>query len=128
MKGIAEEKYHAMEHRYPSKIDIIEHYGYDPKQLSHLVRIENFLQKYLNNYLYCDCLIPDNKNYILDIKKGKYTLQEARIIANETRERVSKLAEQANQIYEDKIDKTVEEMFKEIQYSILEISVKIELI
>ena len=31
MKGIAMEKYHAMEHKYPSKIDLIEQYGYDPK-------------------------------------------------------------------------------------------------
>ena len=36
MKGIAMEKYHAMEHRYPAKVDIIDKYGYDGKQVSHL--------------------------------------------------------------------------------------------
>jgi hypothetical protein len=39
MKGIALEKFHAMEHPYPSKIDIIAKYGYDPKQLHHLLRV-----------------------------------------------------------------------------------------
>ena len=32
MKGIAMEKYHAMEHPYPSKLDILAKYGYDGKQ------------------------------------------------------------------------------------------------
>lgn len=31
MQGIAKEKYYAMEHRYPSKIEVIDEYGYDPK-------------------------------------------------------------------------------------------------
>ena len=35
MKGIALEKYHAMEHLYPSKVDIIKQYGYDGKQVHH---------------------------------------------------------------------------------------------
>ena len=42
MKGIALEKYHAMEHLYPSKIDIIEKYGYDPKQLHHIARVNEY--------------------------------------------------------------------------------------
>lgn len=31
MKGIAMEKYHAMEHEYPSKLEVLAEYGYDPK-------------------------------------------------------------------------------------------------
>ena len=33
MKGIALEKFHAMEHRYPTKVDIIDKYGHDGKSL-----------------------------------------------------------------------------------------------
>ena len=29
MYGVAREKYHALEHRYPSKVDLIDKYGYD---------------------------------------------------------------------------------------------------
>lgn len=36
MKGIAGEKYHALEHRYPSRIEWLDRFGYDPKQLHHL--------------------------------------------------------------------------------------------
>ena len=31
MKGIAMEKYHALKHPYPSKVETLEKYGYDPK-------------------------------------------------------------------------------------------------
>ena len=58
MRGIALEKYHAMEHRYPSKIEIIDKYGYDSKQLHHLMRIEDFLDRYMKGEAYEKCLIP----------------------------------------------------------------------
>ena len=47
MMGIASEKYFAMEHRYPSRAEWLDKFGYDPKQLSHLLRIEEYLQRYL---------------------------------------------------------------------------------
>ena len=47
MKGIALEKYYAMEHKYPSKIDIIDKYGYDGKQVSHLLRVYDYLKRYI---------------------------------------------------------------------------------
>ena len=40
MKGMALEKYNALCHPYPAKIDIINKYGYDGKQLHHLLRIK----------------------------------------------------------------------------------------
>ena len=43
MKGMAFEKYNALCHPYPAKIDIINKYGYDGKQLHHLLRLEYFL-------------------------------------------------------------------------------------
>ena len=47
MQGIAKEKYYAMEHRYPAKAEIIDKYGYDPKQVSHLVRVRDYLDRYV---------------------------------------------------------------------------------
>lgn len=37
--GMSMEKRKAMTHEYPSKLDILGKYGYDPKQLHHIVRI-----------------------------------------------------------------------------------------
>jgi len=45
------QKWHAFSHEYPSKIDVIKKYGYDPKQLCHIVRLRMLMERYLEgNY------------------------------------------------------------------------------
>ena len=82
MKGVALEKYHAMEHRYPAKIEIIDKIGYDPKQLHHLLRVEDYLRRYIAGESYEKCLRPSDPEYLKQVKLGLYTLDEARIHAD----------------------------------------------
>lgn len=82
MKGIGMEKYHAMEHEYPSKMEVLAKYGYDPKQLHHLERVRDYLHRYIDGESYESCLQPSDKDYLLDIKRGKYNLQYARNMAD----------------------------------------------
>ena len=84
MKGVALEKYHAMEHRYPAKIEIIDKMGYDPKQLHHLIRVEDYLERYISGESYANCLRPTDPEYRKAVKMGKYSLEEARIVADKT--------------------------------------------
>lgn len=84
MKGVALEKYHAMEHRYPAKIEIIDKMGYDPKQLHHLIRVEDYLERYISGESYANCLRPTDSEYLKAVKMGKYTLEDARIVADKT--------------------------------------------
>ena len=83
MAGMSMEKLKAMEHPYPTIKDKIEKYGYDPKQLHHIVRMNQFIHKYASGKSYDKCLIPtqEEKDYLLNIKLGKYDLETARIIA-----------------------------------------------
>ena len=76
------EKYHAMEHEYPSKVDVLAKFGYDPKQLHHLLRVEEYLGRYIDGEPYEDCLHPHRLEYLIDVKRGYYDLEMARIIAN----------------------------------------------
>ena len=46
--GMVYEKHKAMEHPYPTLIEKIEKYGYDNKQLHHIIRCEEFLKRYIN--------------------------------------------------------------------------------
>ena len=78
MKGIAGEKYHAMEHRYPSRIEWLDKYGYDPKQLHHPFRIREFMQRWINGEHFGDCLISVEPEWLVDVKKGKYYIDDAR--------------------------------------------------
>lgn len=83
MAGMSMEKLKALQHPYPTIIDKIEKFGYDPKQLHHILRMNDFIKKYAESKPYEDCLIPDNINYLIDIKKGKLPIGEAVKLANE---------------------------------------------
>ena len=128
MKGIALEKYHAMEHEYPSKIEVLKKYGYDPKQLHHLVRVEDYLGRYINGESYESCLDPGSmKQELIEIKMGKYSLADARSIADKAKAHVEEMAEYAYSIYPNEEDPEVNELLDDVQYEIMGIAVKGEL-
>lgn len=120
MKGIAMEKYHAMEHEYPSKVDVLAKFGYDPKQVSHLVRVQNFISSYLAGYPYEECLYPKDKDFIMDIKLGKYSLDEARKIADKYLKLVVNEADEfCNTHNKNDVDTEVDTLLNEVQYNIV---------
>lgn len=128
MKGIALEKYHAMEHEYPSKIEVLKKYGYDSKQLHHLVRVEDYLGRYINGESYESCLDPGPmKQELIEIKMGKYSLADARSIADKAKAHVEEMAEYAYSIYPNEEDPEVNELLDDVQYEIMRIAVKGEL-
>ena len=128
MKGIALEKYHAMEHEYPSKVEVLKKYGYDPKQLHHLVRVEDYLERYINGEDYKSCLNPGKlKQELIEIKMGKYNLREARLIADKAKSHVEAMAEYAYSIYPNKEDPKVNELLDDVQYEIMKLAVEEEL-
>lgn len=84
IKGMSMEKVKAMEHPYPTLIDKINKYGYDPKQLHHIVRLYEFIYRYLYNQEHLEkCYRSIQKDLLIDIKKGKYNLKQAREISKE---------------------------------------------
>ena len=128
MKGIALEKYHAMEHEYPSKIEVLKKYGYDLKQLHHLIRVEDYLGRYINGESYESCLDPGPmKQELIEIKMGKYSLADARSIADKAKTHVEEMAEYAYSIYPNEEDPEVNELLDDVQYEIMRVAVKGEL-
>lgn len=77
--GMSKEKLNALCHEYPSKVDIIKQYGYDSKQLHHIIRLRDFIERYLNGESFESCLVPLNKEYLLKIKTNEiiFTPEEA---------------------------------------------------
>lgn len=129
MKGIALEKYHAMEHPYPSKVDILAKYGYDPKQLHHLVRVRDYLERYINGESYYSCLHPGDemRDYLLSIKRGDYELAAARDIADREIERVGEIADVFCSNHLDEEDEWVRSLLEDVSYEIMKIAVQEEL-
>lgn len=81
MYGMALEKQHALCHPYPSKLELIEKYGYDSKQLSHIIRLYALARNYIEGISYADSLVPNNfvKELCIKIKtyETQFTVEEA---------------------------------------------------
>lgn len=130
MKGIAMEKFHAMKHKYPSKLDIIEKYGYDGKQVSHLLRVADYLERYENGESYKDCLIPSEKvtARIIDYKRLdviplKEACEEAEKVLNE----VVAMADDFCAGHPEEENKEMRELLEDVAYNIIKIAIKAEI-
>ena len=120
MAGMAMEKYKAMEHLYPTIKDKIEKYGYDPKQLHHIVRMREFLERYINGESFQNCLNSKHKEYLMKIKMGDFPLELARCTAIAEMEKIDSLREKANFIFEDKESVRVTEEVNKILLKVFE--------
>lgn len=82
--GMSGNKVKALEHPYPNLIEKIEKYGYDEKQLLHIVRLNDYTRQFLAGTPICLCYSPKKGTlkFIHRIREHKYTLEEARRIAN----------------------------------------------
>lgn len=127
MKGIAMEKFHAMEHEYPSKLDVLARYGYDPKQVSHLLRVEEYIGRYIAGEPYEDCLRPRRPEYLLEVKRGYYDLETARVVGKTAISNIERLADAFTAKVEDKSDPLVDELLDSVQYNIMEKAIKMEM-
>ena len=130
MKGIALEKYHAMEHRYPTKADIIDKYGYDGKQVSHLIRVDDYLERYINGESYLSCLHPTEakRERIMEYKLlDKIDLETARVEAKEYLDHAVAIADAFCEELQDNENQEMRDLLEDVSYNIMKIAVKKEL-
>lgn len=126
--GMIYQKYKALEHPYPTLLDKIEKFGYDPKQLSHIVRGLDFLEQFTAGESYEKCMVPKDKEYILEVKKGIHTLDEAREVARKGVEKADRIKESYFEKYKEPyIDKEVPELLDDVMVKILKKKFKKEL-
>ena len=130
MKGIALEKYHAMEHHYPSKMEIIHKYGYDGKQISHLLRVDDYLERYIAGESYKNCLRPSAHlvDRILDYKAlDRVSLEEAREEAKVVLAHTEAIADEFCSSKEDKENEEMRALLDDVQYEIMKIAIQEEM-
>ena len=130
MIGMAKEKQHALCQPYPSKIAIIEKYGFDPKQLMHIIRLHNLMQRFIwifdldQDRDYGSLLIPDDNtiDYLMMIKtmsmETLWTPEQAKTMAATHIEAMEELREIFKIRHEDfwtKIDQAAYDDFDAIR-------------
>lgn len=130
MKGVACEKYHAMEHCYPSKVDIIEKFGYDGKQVSHLLRIQDFIKRYADGEDYAKCLVPlpEHRDRIMSYKKQEIPLEVARKEAKVVLDDITSFADAFCAKTADKENDETIDFLEDFGYRIMKEKIKLELI
>ena len=128
MKGIAHNKMCALKHRYEGKVDIIDKYGYDPKQLHHIKRVEEYLERYIAGEPCADCLIPNSADYLQRLKRGEFKEIDATKIAEEAMEHVDKIADEFCEKTKPEINQEAVELLNSVQASIVKKSLIKELI
>lgn len=126
LRGVAVQKYCALKHPYPSKLEILAKYGYDSKQLHHLVRMEDFIKRYIDGETYEQCLQPSNPQFLIDIKQNCFNLAEAEAMAASTLNRVNSMVDEFCK-GPDCEDKTIVEFLEDIQYRIIKTAIEMEM-
>ena len=129
MAGMAKEKRHALCHEYPSRMSYIEKYGFDPKQLSHLMRIEFFVKYYIEGAPYKDCIYLRDANIrglLLSIKRNSchWGLDRAINVANHSLKSIQKMVDEFCDKYSDKEDACASQILDEVLYWVIEKAVK----
>ena len=131
--GMSEQKFVALKHPYPTIVDKIKKFGYDPKQLHHIFRLNDFIKKYINGIPYAECLIPDDKDYLIEIKKGEDPSHSpeqsdwAEISANFTNADTYAIANHAKDPNR-KVDTGAIELLDKVKYELLKEHFKEELL
>ena len=129
MQGIAKEKYHAMEHRYPAKADIIDKYGYDGKQVHHLIRVEDYIERYIAGESYESCLrpTPEKVPHMMEYKRQEIPLEVAQVEADAAIAHVTEIADAFAATVENKGDPEVDKILDGVQRDMMKLAVAIEL-
>lgn len=126
--GMVYEKHKAMEHPYPTLIEKIEKYGYDNKQLHHMLRCEEFLKRYINGVPYAECLISTDPQHLIDVKASYiYSLEEAREIADNVESTVRDVKQKYMDSHPVVIDHEVDDLMDVILIYVLKHAFKKEI-
>lgn len=97
------------------------------KQLHHLLRVEEYIARYINGEPYEDCLHPHRPDYLMDVKKGYYDLETARVVANTAINNIIRVADDFCAKTEDKGNPEVNEFLDDVMYRMMKICVQEEL-
>ena len=127
MYGMANEKFKKMEHISPASEEKIKQFGYDPKQLHHIARLREFAERYVNGEDFAACLKAKHQSYLLWLKEGKFSLNDARAIASAEIVKLDAIVTEAAQ-FDYKNNKDVETLLNETVYNAMRRSFARELI
>ena len=126
--GMVFEKRKALCHPYEGLRAKIEKYGYDNKQLHHIVRCEEFLRRYISGTPYAECLIPTDTQHLIDIKASYiYSLEDAVEIADKLEAATKATKQEYMDSHDVVIDREVDTIMDNVLLNVLKHAFKKEI-
>lgn len=126
--GMVFEKRKALCHPYEGLRAKIEKYGYDNKQLHHIVRCEEFLRRYISGVPYAECLIPTDTRHLINIKASYiYSLEEAVEMADKLEAATKATKQEYMDSHDVVIDREVEAIMNNVLLDVLKHAFKKEI-
>ena len=121
MSGMSMEKFKALEHRYPTLIEKIDKYGYDGKQLHHIIRINDFIKRYTMGLSFKESLTPTAimVKQMNEAKLNKYSLPVARELAKRYDDETKFIKDSYIDMEGDKVNESVYNSMDQIKAQIL---------
>lgn len=119
MSGQAYNKYKSLEKVTPNQAAAIDKFGYAPKQLCHILRIQEFLTRFLDDELYEDCLMSNQAEYLKQVKLGCYSKEEAIHIADTAINSIETLCDYYTKDFFNVSDTRVDKLLDDVQYDLM---------
>ena len=127
MAGMSMEKRKALTHPYEGLKDKIAKYGYDGKQLHHIIRMNNFIKAFVDGNSFEECLTMNNNlELLMDAKLNKPTLEEALQIADKYDEETHQIMVN-NLLEEDQYNTETNDFMDNIQYQVIKRAIQSEI-
>lgn len=136
IQGMSGNKVKALEHPYPNLIEKIEKYGYDEKQLLHIVRLNDFITQWMSNEIDCDSTFakfykpyPETLEFITRIRNHYYSLEDAREISDKyDNDTTNRIKQYISEHTPDTIIESVKNDMNDIKVAMIRFALKKELI
>ncbi len=127
MKGIALNKYDALKKNTPSHQAELEKFGYSPKELHHLIRITNFMAKYITDAPYEECMVPNNAENLIWVKQGGLSVNDAQEVADRYKKVITELCDNYIATHDMVYLPDGEIMLQQVQKDVMRKAIKLEL-
>lgn len=86
----------------PSNEDRVAKYGYDNKALADVIRLKEFMHRYIHGVDYASCLISENTDFLIKIKTNPpYTVEEVKKIVEDISVEVNKMLHEYLETHEE---------------------------
>ena len=85
----------------------------------HLLRIEQYLGRYIDGVKYADCLPTPRGDYLLAVKNYHYDLETARIVAKTAIDNITRVADNYCAKTKDEGNKELEDFMNNVVYKIM---------